>query len=282
MHIPVLLHEVLSTLSLKPGDTVIDCTLGGGGHTQAMLEVIGLRGRLLGLDLDERTLTETAKRLSAYPNATFIVTGFDHLEEVAQRQGIAPADAILFDLGMSSLQLDDPDRGLSFQADAPLDMRFSQASDTTASEIVNRWSERELAEIFLRYGDLYDAKRFAQAIVSTRRKQPIETTHELVNLLGLKNPGVKAKLFQALRIATNDEVGRLERAIPQAVSLLKPGGRVAIITFHSLEDRIVKNQFRSNHLLKLVTKKPIVPTEEEIKENSRSRSAKLRVAEKLS
>ncbi len=220
--------------------------------------------------------------MSAYPNATFIVTGFDHLEEVAQRQGIAPADAILFDLGMSSLQLDDPDRGLSFQADAPLDMRFSQASDTTASEIVNRWSERELAEIFLRYGDLYDAKRFAQAIVSTRRKQPIETTHELVNLLGLKNPGVKAKLFQALRIATNDEVGRLERAIPQAVSLLKPGGRVAIITFHSLEDRIVKNQFRSNHLLKLVTKKPIVPTEEEIKENSRSRSAKLRVAEKLS
>ena len=282
MHIPVLLHEVLTTLSLKPGDTVIDCTLGGGGHTQAMLEVIGLGGRLLGLDLDERTLTETADRLKSYPNASFVTTGFDHLEEVAHKQGITGADAILFDLGMSSLQLDDPSRGLSFQVDAPLDMRFSQASLTTAAEIVNRWSERELITIFLQYGDLYDAKRFAEAIVSTRRKQPIETTYELVNLLGLKNPGVKAKLFQALRIATNDEVGRLERAIPQAVSLLRPGGRVAVITFHSLEDRIVKNLFRSNHLIKLVNKKPLVPTEQEIKENSRSRSAKLRVAEKLS
>ncbi len=281
MHIPVLLNETLTTLSLKPGDTVIDCTLGGGGHTQAMLRVIGSGGRLLGLDMDERTLNQTAKRLAGYPNVKLVATRFDRLEEVANEQGFSQVEAILFDLGMSSIQLDDNDRGISFQVDAPLDMRFDQSDTLTGAEIIRRWSESELAEIFFRYGDLYDAKRFARTIVEARRQQPIETTWQLVNTLGLKNPGVKAKLFQALRIATNDEMTSLEQAIPQAVSLLKPGGRVAIITFHSLEDRIVKHQFRDNHLLKLVTKKPIVPSQEEIKQNTRSRSAKLRVALKV-
>jgi 16S rRNA (cytosine1402-N4)-methyltransferase len=281
MHVPVLLQEVIDTLALAPGMSVIDCTVGGGGHTRAMLERIGSEGTLLGFDADETTLAETAQALTDYPNAQFAHAWFSDLETVAATHGFRAVDGILFDLGFSSLQLDNPERGLSFQADGPLDMRLNPEERVSAQEIINRSNERDLADIFYRYGELYDARRMAKTIVEARHKQAIERTSQLVEVLGLRNPGVKAKVFQALRIAVNQELPRLEQAIPQAVSLLKPGGRVAIITFHSLEDRIVKNAFRDNHLLELVTKKPIIPTDEEIATNSRSRSAKLRVAQKL-
>lgn len=281
MHTPVMLQEVIEGLNLKTGARVIDCTVGGGGHSEAILQQIGSTGSLLGLDKDSSTLKQAQNRLTTYKNAEFVHADFDCLEEVATKHDFGKVDAILLDLGFSSLQLDDPARGLSFQNDGPLDMRLDQTARQTAAALIEKGSERQLADIFYRYGELYDAKRFAKQIVETRKKAPINTTLELVERLGLKNPGVKAKLFQALRIAVNDELGQLERVIPQAVSLLKPGGRLAIITFHSLEDRIVKNLFKNNHLLELVNKKPLEPTASEISQNSRSRSAKLRIATKI-
>lgn len=281
MHIPVLLTEVIEGLALKPGMTVIDGTVGGGGHTEAMLKAIGPTGRLLGLDRDATTLEATKRRLAPYTNATFVHAPFDTMDQVATELGITAVDAILLDLGFSSLQLDDPARGFSFQADGPLDMRLDESERTTAADLINKLREQQLADIFYRYGELYDARWFAKQIIEARHRQPIETTGQLVRLLGLKNPGVKAKLFQALRIAVNDELGQLERVIPIAASLLAPEGRVGIITFHSLEDRIVKQQFRANHRLEPLTKKPIEPTQEEITSNPRSRSAKLRLAAKI-
>lgn len=280
MHIPVMLNEILEGLNLKTGMTVIDCTVGGGGHTEAMLKKIGSKGQLLGLDADKTTLSDVKNRLKTYPNTVFANAWFDELESVAEDQGFKDVDAILFDLGFSSLQLDNPARGFSFQADGPLDMRLDSEADTTAAELVNRANEKTLADIFYRYGDLYDARRLAKTLVEARRQDRIETTGQLVQVLGLKNPGVKAKVFQALRIATNREMDRLESALPQAVSLLKSGGRIAVLTFHSLEDRVVKSSFRGNHLLTLVNKKPMIPSDEEVATNSRSRSAKLRIAEK--
>jgi 16S rRNA (cytosine1402-N4)-methyltransferase len=255
--------------------------VGGGGHTEVILQKIGQNGHLLGLDTDASTLTQTKDRLHTYPNTQFVHAWFDELESVAEGENIKTVDAILFDLGFSSLQLDNPERGLSFQADGPLDMRLDASDAYTAADIINKSNEKQLADILYRYGELYDARRIAKTIVDARYKQPITRTHELIKILGLSNPGVKAKLFQALRIAVNQELTRLEQAIPQAVSLLSPGGRVAIITFHSLEDRIVKTSFRDNHLLELINKKPIIPTDEEVKANPRSRSAKLRIAQKI-
>jgi 16S rRNA (cytosine1402-N4)-methyltransferase len=281
MHIPVMLEEVIEGLHLKPGARVIDCTVGGGGHSEAILQKIGQTGALLGLDRDSSTLKQAQKRLTTYHNAKFVHADFDCLEDVAVEHDFKAVDGILLDLGFSSLQLDDPARGLSFQSDGPLDMRLDQSARHTAEDLIKKGSERQLADIFYRYGELYDAKRFAKQIVETRHKAPITTTLELVERLGLKNPGVKAKLFQALRIAVNDELAQLEQVIPQAVSLLNPGGRLAIITFHSLEDRIVKNLFKNNHLLTLVNKKPLEPSEAEVSQNPRSRSAKLRIAEKI-
>ena len=281
MHTPVLLNEVIDGLQLSKGMTVIDGTVGGGGHTKAVLECIGPSGKLLGLDADATTLQEVRRELTNHQNVRLIHAWFDELTDVAESSRIIEADAILLDLGFSSLQLDDATRGFSFQADGPLDMRLNSGTPLTAWEIVNKKSERELADILLRYGELYDARRLAKAIHEARIKQAIDSTTDLVRAIGIKNPGVKAKIFQALRIAVNDELGRLLRVIPQAVALLAPGGRIAIISFHSLEDRIVKNSFRSNHLLTVITKKPIIPSQQEVATNPRSRSAKLRIAEKI-
>ncbi len=280
-HISVMPEEAIEALALKPGMTIVDGTLGGAGHSQLILEKIGPQGLLLGLDADTEAIGRAAQLLTIYPQLKLVNGWFDNLAEILSEQKIDQIDALLLDLGFSSIQLDDPARGFSFQADGPLDMRLDDKNRTTAEQLINRLSEKELTKIFYEYGELYDSRRIAQALVAARRIKPITTTTQLVDILGLKNPGVKAKLFQALRIAVNDELKRLERVIPQAVEALKPGGRIAIITFHSLEDRIVKNSFRGNHLLTLVTKKPIVPTDQEIAQNPRSRSAKLRVAEKI-
>ena len=280
IHQPVLLKEVIDLLKLQPGMTVIDATIGAGGHSEKILQAIGPTGKLLGIDTDVAALRETKKRLGHHPNLTLAQAWFDELTTIASTHDFESVDGILFDLGISSLQLDDEARGLSFQRSGPLDMRLDQRLPKTAADIVKRATEKTLADIFYRYGELYDARRLARTLKETREHRSIERTDQLVAVLQLRNPGVKAKVFQALRIAVNDELGRLSRTIPQAVSILKPGGRIAIITFHSLEDRIVKQAFRANYLLEPVTKKPIVPTEEEIQTNSRSRSAKLRVAEK--
>lgn len=282
MHQPVLLTEVITGLGLKPGMQVIDCTLGGGGHAEAILKEIGPTGHLLGLDRDQAAIDGASKRLTTYRNhITLVHAPFDQLDTVAGRLGFKEVDAILFDLGFSSNQLDDPERGFSFQVDGPLDMRLDGTDTQTAAEFLHRATERQLADTFYRFGDLYDARRIARQIVEGRRSQRLERTSQLVELLGLKNPGVKAKIFQAIRIAINDEIGQLERALPQAVELLKPGGRIAVISFHSLEDRTVKQFLKANHLLTILTKKPIEPTETEIKANPRSRSAKLRIGEKI-
>lgn len=278
MHQPVMLNEVMEGLALRPGDRAIDATVGGGGHSRAILQAIGPTGTFLGLDRDSETLSSVRQSLTNYPRAHFIHATFDLIDTVAGERGMTEVEAILFDLGFSSLQLDEASRGFSFQQDGPLDMRLDRHSSMTAADLINRSSERNLADIFQRYGDLYDARRLAKRIVEARRQSPIRTTGQLVAILGLSNPGVKAKLFQAVRIAVNDEVGQLERAIPAALSLLASGGRLAIITFHSLEDRIVKVAIRDNHLLSSFTKKPILPSQAEIDRNPRSRSAKLRLA----
>lgn len=281
IHTPVLLNEVIEGLNLKPANRVIDATIGGGGHSLAILKIIGPGGSLLGIDRDQETLKYVKSRLTTCQNYRLVHTDFNQLATVAGENGFKAVDAILLDLGFSSIQLDDPARGLSFQQAGPLDMRLDQSSELTAEQLVNRGSERQLADIFYRFGELYDARRLAKLVVESRHRQPFIDTLDLINRLGIKNPGVKAKLFQALRIAVNDELSQLEQVIPQAVELLKTGGRLAIISFHSLEDRIVKNQFKQNLLLSPVNKKPIVPSEQELKENPRSRSAKLRIAEKI-
>ncbi len=280
MHIPVLLNEVVQGLDLRPGMSVIDATIGGGGHAEAILKQIGPTGRLLGLDRDLTTLSRVKERLTVYPDIELVHGEFANLSNLARSVDLSVVDAILLDLGFSSLQLDAPERGLSFQSDGPLDMRLDRTARLTASEIVNRWSEPRLMDILERYGELYDARRLARTLIAARQQAPIKTTLRLIAVLGLKNPGVKAKVFQAFRIAVNDELGQLQSAIPQAVELLKPGGRLAIITFHSLEDRIVKVAFRQNHLLIPITKKPIEPSATEVQSNSRARSAKLRLAQK--
>lgn len=280
-HIPVMLNEVLTELSLAKGMKVIDATLGGGGHSKAILDKIGPTGRLLGLDRDGRTLRQTCKALATYKNATLVQAEFDQLEAVSIKYDFTEVDAILFDLGFSSIQLDDPKRGFSYQVDSPLDMRLDQNANYTAADLINKSNEKTLADIFYRYGELYDAKRMAKQVIEARHRQPINSSQQLVSVLGLKNPGVLSKLFQALRIAVNDELNQLERVIPVAVSTLKEGGRIGIITFHSLEDRIVKRAFLANHRLKPLTKKPVIPTQAEITANRRSRSAKLRIAEKI-
>lgn len=281
MHQPVLLNEAIDGLTLRLGASAIDATLGGSGHAQAILSQIGQRGRLLALDRDQQAVKQVPERLTSQPNVTIVHADFDQLEAVASQHGFTEVNAILLDLGVSSIQLDDPTRGFSFQTEGPLDMRLDRTATLTAGQLIARSNERQLADIFFLYGELYDNRRLAHRIVEARQVQPIMTTTQLVSLLGLKNPGVKAKVFQALRIAVNDELGQLERAIPQAVSLLASQGRLAIISFHSLEDRIVKRQFRHNHLLDVVTKKPISPPPAEIAANPRSRSAKLRIAQKV-
>lgn len=277
-HIPVLLNEVLYQLNIQSGMSVIDGTFGSGGHTRAFLAAVGPSGKVLGLDKDESAIVAGRKNLKTYKNLTLVHASFDELEEVVAARGFTDCDALLLDLGFSSLQLDAKERGFSFQQDGPLDMRLDITQPSTAREIVNRSHEKQLTDIFFRYGDLYDARRIAKQIVEARQRQPILTTGQLVQVLGLKNPGVLAKVFQALRIAVNDEMGQLERVTVQAVSTVREGGRIGIISFHSLEDRLVKQAFKTNHRLQILTKKPLVPSAAEVASNPRSRSAKLRVS----
>jgi len=288
-HIPVLLEEILSSFDLKPGDDVVDATLGGGGHASAFLEATAPNGRLLGIEWDARTLEETRKRLAIYGSRAMLVHGsYREMERFARAYAVPVASAVLFDLGYSSFQIDDPDRGFSFRFEGPLDMRYDASGDLTASDIVNGWSQEDLAQTIREYGEERAAGRIAAAIVRARGKAMIVSTGQLAAIVASAVPertrrgkpkiNPATQTFQALRIAVNDELGNVREALPQAVRLLRPGGRLGVISFHSLEDRIVKRFFEESPELEILTPKPVMAGEKELEANPRARSAKLRVA----
>jgi 16S rRNA (cytosine1402-N4)-methyltransferase len=296
-HTPVLLSEVLDGLAPRSGGRYLDGTLGGGGHAAAVLEASAPNGRLLGIDADPAALAAAGTRLAAFGERPTLAHGnFRDIGRLAREQGFEQIDGLLLDLGVSSHQIDTPERGFSFAADAPLDMRLDPTGGATAADLVNDTPESELADLIFRYGEERGSRRVARFIAEARRKRSIETTIELAELVTRALGGRHGKIhpatrtFQALRIAVNRELESLETALPQAVELLAPGGRMAIISFHSLEDRIVKLFFRAESgyggteqpaRLQIITKKPIEASEQEARANPRSRSAKLRVAEKL-
>lgn len=280
-HIPVLLKEVLTGLALGEKAVVIDATLGLGGHTRAILETVP-GSRAIGFDRDARNLELAKEELADLADrVTFVNDSFSQIAQHVQE----PVDAALFDIGFSSLHVDDPERGFSFMQDGPLDMRYDQSQELTAEVIINSWSKEDLTDLFRTLGEERFAPQIVKAIFEARRKNRITRTTELADIIssvvrrsGKQHPATK--VFQALRIAVNDELGEVQKGLEAAVNVLKPGGKLAVISFHSLEDRLVK-QFMKNHAdLEVLIKKPIKPAYEEIKKNPRARSAKLRIARK--
>lgn len=290
-HVPVLPKEVLLALDPKSGEPFIDATIGGGGHAASILNQTAPNGKLLGIDLSAEAIERLQKEFAAYGDRVVLVQGnFREIDSIVTKTGFSKSKGILMDLGFSSDELANPKLGLSFQVEGPLDMRFG-SQELTAAEIVNSWPEDELVRIIQMYGEERYARPIARAIVKARKQKRILTTLQLVSVVagavprgyerGRINPATRT--FQALRIATNDELGNLEAVLPQAVGILPTGGRLAVISFHSLEDRIVKRFFReeAGRTLRILTKRPIQAGEEEIRRNPRARSAKLRVAEKI-
>ena len=307
-HIPVLLRETMDALAVRPGGTYIDCTVGGGGHAAEILRRSAPDGRLIGLDQDDNALRAAGERLAPFGDrVTLVRTNFERIAEVAERLGIDGADGVLMDIGVSSHQFDEAERGFSYHHDAPLDMRMDRTQPLSARDLVNEWEEAEIARVIREYGEERWASRIAQFIVRARSQRPIETTGELVEIIkaaipaGARREGghPARRTFQALRIAVNDELGALERGLEGALRVLRPGGRLAVITFHSLEDRIVKQTFArwarpctcppdipvcvcgQKPLAEPVNRKPVKASAEELKENPRSRSATLRAVVKL-
>ncbi len=288
-HQPVLLDEVLHWLSLRPGLTIVDGTLGGGGHTRAIAERIGESGLVIALDRDPAAIERATTAIAGMP-VKLAQNNFCDLPEVLNEIGVATVDGILLDLGLSSDQLADAERGFSFNVEGPLDLRFNPAAGEPASRLVNRLSAEHLAELIYRYGEERFSRRIAQAIVERRRTQPIRTSGELAELIRRAVPrpphGQRERIdpatrtFQALRIAVNDELKSLEIALRRLPDCLRPGGRLVVISFHSLEDRRVKEAFRDEPRWQALTRKPVRPTEAEMARNPRSRSAKLRTAER--
>lgn len=301
-HIPVMLNETLDALHLQPGMKVIDCTLGDAGHSDAILQRIGSTGKLMGIDADPEAVLRAKQFLYPYAEqVTFVRDNFSRLKKIAEENNFFPASAILMDLGWSSQQFAERGRGFSFQSDEPLDMRYSAGLETskrTAKELVNEEDEKELERIFRVFGEERLSKEIAAALVEAREEKSIETTFELVEIvlkvyrkklnsnkevpwIGGLHPATR--VFQAIRIAVNEELDVLEQVLPQAIETLESGGILAVITFHSLEDRIVKHFFKSqeNKSIRILSKKPIVCSEEEFKNNPPSRSAKLRYAQKI-
>ena len=300
VHIPVLQKEVLEYLDPKPNENFIDATVGEAGHALAILEKNSPKGKILGIDADPEVIKNTKYYIqnTAYKNRAILVCdNFVNLEEIVKREGFKSVKGILFDLGMSSWHLEESGRGFSFQKNEPLDMRYNLQNPLTAEKILNYWSKPEIEKILKDYGEEQFAPRIAETILSFRKFKPIQTTSQLKEIIKKATPGwyhrkkinLATKVFQALRIAVNDELKNLEKVLPQALEILKPDGRLAIISFHSLEDRIVKNFLSTfakgyggqERKIQILTKKPIIPTEEEIKINARARSAKLRAGQKL-
>lgn len=306
-HVSVLLEECIQALCIKPDGIYVDGTLGGAGHSSQIVKRL-TTGRLIGIDRDPKALKAASERLAPYSDrVTLVHSNFSRVDQVLDELGIDGVDGILLDLGVSSPQLDEAERGFSYMADAPLDMRMNSQDSLTAYEVVNLWPREELRRILYEYGEERYAPQIASAIDRRRAERPIETTLELVDVIrsamppqALREKQHPAKRsFQAIRIAVNDELGAVSRVMDAAISKLNSGGRLAIITFHSLEDRIVKNAMASaakgctcppefpvcvcgkTPKVKLVSKKPIVSSEEELQRNPRARSAKLRVCEKI-
>ena len=307
-HKSVLLQECIDALNIRPDGIYLDGTLGGAGHSSQIACRLTEGGRLIGVDRDRTALAAAKERLAPYADrVTLVHSNFAEIDAILDSLGIPAVDGMLFDLGVSSPQLDDASRGFSYMADAPLDMRMDKDDALTAGEVVNTWPQGELRRILYDYGEERYAPQIAAAICRAREKAPIETTLELVDIIRSAMPAQALRekqhpakrSFQAIRIAVNDELGAVSRMMQAAVGRLNPGGRLAVITFHSLEDRIVKSEMQQaargctcppefpvcvcgkKPLLKLVTRKPIVSGPAELEENPRARSAKLRVAEKL-
>ncbi len=307
-HTTVLLDEAVNGLNIKPNGIYVDCTLGGAGHSSQILSKLTDNGKLFAFDQDEIAIAHAKEKLSLYgEQLTIIKSNFLYLKEELEKLGIEKVDGVLYDLGVSSPQLDTPERGFSYHHDAPLDMRMDNEAQISAYDVINHWSYEDLVRIFFRYGEEKFSKQIARKIEARREIQPIETTFELVDLIkeGIPAParrkgGHPAKrIFQAVRIAVNDELAVFEKSLQKAIDILNPGGRISVITFHSLEDRICKAAFKKaseipdlphglpvipeefKPIMKLITRKPILPSEEELEHNNRARSAKLRIAEKL-
>jgi S-adenosyl-methyltransferase mraW len=307
-HKSVLLQECIDALNIRPDGIYLDGTLGGAGHSSQIARRLTEGGRLIGVDRDRTALAAAKERLAPYADrVTLVHSNFAEIDAILDSLGIPAVDGMLFDLGVSSPQLDDASRGFSYMADAPLDMRMDKDDALTAGEVVNTWPQGELRRILYDYGEERYAPQIAAAICRAREKAPIETTLELVDIIRSAMPAQALRekqhpakrSFQAIRIAVNDELGAVSRMMQAAVGRLNPGGRLAVITFHSLEDRIVKSEMQQaargctcppefpvcvcgkKPLVKLVTRKPIVSGPAELEENPRARSAKLRVAEKL-
>ncbi len=306
-HIPVLLDEVIDGLQLQPSGIYVDGTLGGAGHSSQIASRLGEGGRLIGIDQDKDAIAAASKRLEPFGDRVTIVRdNYEHIPQILQQLGISSVDGILLDIGVSSYQLDNPERGFSYNSDEPLDMRMDQESPVTAADIVNEKSQEELTRILRDYGEERYATNIARRIVQERENKPFTTTGDLVRVIRASVPmkmqekyGNPCKRsFQAIRIACNRELDVLQDSIDQLIDRLAPGGRLCIITFHSLEDRIVKNAFRRNENPctcppefpvcvcgrqskgKVITRKPIVPSERELERNKRAASSKLRIFEK--
>jgi len=288
VHVPVLQKEVIKYLDPKPNENFIDCTFGGGGHALAILEKILPKGRLLGIEWDEKLI----QRFKTRNNLILICDNFANLKKIVKKENFESVSGMLFDLGISSWHLEKSGRGFSFLKDEPLDMRYNINGALTAQEIINSAPEKEMDRILKEYGEERFAKRIARNIAKERKIKPIQSTFQLVEIIKRAVPiwyqrrkiHFATKTFQALRITVNDELNNLRNVLPQALEVLMPGGRLIVISFHSLEDRIVKNFFRDKNkegLLRVMTKKPLNPSKEEIKINPRSRSAKLRAAIKI-
>lgn len=295
-HVPVLFLETMEALQVKPEGIYVDCTFGGGGHSRGILDKLGPKGRLVAFDQD----ADAIKNIPEDDRVVFVPNNFRHLQRFLRLHGFAKVDGILADLGVSSHQFDEGERGFSTRFEGPLDMRMDQRQENTASAILKKYTEQQLHKLFEQYGEVTNSKTLAKQVVQQRNFSPLQTIAQLKAMI---SPVVKgnpnkylAQVFQALRIEVNDEMGALKELLEQIPAVLKPGGRAAIITFHSLEDRLVKNFFRSGTFdepeenplsieerkndLKIITKKPITASAEEVKRNPRSRSAKLRVAER--
>jgi 16S rRNA (cytosine1402-N4)-methyltransferase len=284
-HVSVLPAEVLHWLDPRPGQVLVDCTVGAGGHAQLLAERVGPGGRVIGLDQDAAMLALARRRLAGLP-VTLVHAGFDQLPDVLRDHGVAAADGVLADLGICSDQLDDAARGLSFQESGPLDMRLDAERGETAADLLRRRPERDLADLIYRYGEERFSRRIARRIVEARQREPLETTEQLAELVRRCVPRAKGRpgldpatrTFQALRIAVNDELGALERLLAALPACVRAGGRTVVISFHSLEDRRVKQAFRDKAVWDVLTKKPVQAGDDEVRANPRARSAKLRAA----
>ncbi|MCD6500761.1 16S rRNA (cytosine(1402)-N(4))-methyltransferase RsmH [bacterium] len=291
MHIPVLQKEVIEYLDVKPNENFIDATFGLGGHSKEILEKNAPKGKVLGIEIDPELYKKFSIFNFQFSNRLILVNdSYTNLKKIVREHNFGPVNGILFDLGLSSWHLEKSGRGFSFQREEPLDMRYRKENkneklkikNLTAGEIVNRWPEKEIERILREYGEERFARRITRKIVETRKKKTIESTGQLVEIIGSKR--FSRKTFQALRIVVNDELENFKKALPQALEVLDKKGRIVVISFHSLEDRIVKNFFKENSkkgLLKILTKKPIRPSIKEVQKNPRSRSAKLRGAIKI-